>query len=285
MSGGGARLEGLATREEVGAALRSRAHLLLGALFAYPDAQQCGAIRSGELTGALRQTLETIDPALAGVADWEALGDAGSEDELAVEYTRLFDLGPSGPPCPLHGGLYDRARMKTMEEAVRFYNHFGLHMAEGGAARELPDHLSTELEFLHFLAFREAEACQCGQDPGPYRRAQRDFVTRHPGLWVPKLRERLEAHEALPFFRAAAELLASFLAAEAERLVREVGAAAPPATGPERDPRGGRHAAQARGSERKAAAAGKPSPRFAGTSPARPPRGRGARGGTRSTPP
>lgn len=222
----GPRLEGLATREEIAAALRSRAHLLFGALLAYPDAEQRAAIRSGALPGALRDTLEALDPALTGRVDWAALGDAGAEDELAVEYTRLFDVGTSGPPCPLYGGLYDRARMKTMEEAVRFYNHFGLHMAEGEAGRELPDHLSTELEFLHFLAFREAEACQRGEDAGSYRRAQRDFVARHPGRWVPKLRERLETQQALPFFRAAVDLLAAFLVAEGERLLHEVGAAA-----------------------------------------------------------
>jgi DMSO reductase family type II enzyme chaperone len=225
VSDAGPRLEGLATREEITAALRSRAHLLLGALLSYPDAEQCAAIRSGALPRALRETLEAIDPALVGRADWAALGDAGDGDELAVEYTRLFDVGTSGPPCPLYGGLYDGARMKTMEEAVRFYNHFGLHMAESEAVRELPDHLSTELEFLHFLAFREAEACQRGEDAGPYRRAQRDFVARHPGRWVPKLRERLEAQQALPFFCAAVDLLAAFLAAEGERLAREAAGA------------------------------------------------------------
>jgi len=219
-------LEGLATREEVGAALRSRAYQLFGALLTYPDAAQCEAIRCGALAETLRETIEAIDPALVGSADWAALGDGGTEDELAVEYTRLFDVGAAGPPCPLYGGLYHGARMKTMEEAVRFYNHFGLHVAEGEGPRELPDHLSTELEFLHFLAFHEAAACQRGEDAGPYRRAQRDFVARHPGRWVPKLCERLEAQQALPFFRAALSLLAAFLETEAERLTREVGAVA-----------------------------------------------------------
>jgi hypothetical protein len=86
--------------------------------------------------------------------------------------------------------------MQTMEECVRFYNHFGLTLAE--APRELPDHISTQLEFLHFLAFREAEAWRDGRDPGPWQRAGRDFLERHPGRWVPKLRERLASRSALP---------------------------------------------------------------------------------------
>ncbi len=68
--------------------------------------------------------------------------------------------------------------MKTMEEAVRFYNHFGLSMADD--PRELPDHLTTEVEFLHFRAFRAAEALTAGGDAGPYLRAERDFGLRQP---------------------------------------------------------------------------------------------------------
>ena len=94
--------------------------------------------------------------------------------DLHHELFDLFEVGASGPPCALYGGLHSEARMKTMEEALRFYHHFGLTLSE--AARELPDHLSTQLEFLHFLAFREAEALDSGLDAGPYRRAQRDFV-------------------------------------------------------------------------------------------------------------
>jgi DMSO reductase family type II enzyme chaperone len=106
--------------------------------------------------------------------------------------------------------------MKTMEEAVRFYHHFGLNLSED--PRELPDHLTTQLEFLHYLAFRETQALQEQGDPGPYRRAQRDFVARHPGRWVPRLRERIESQEPAPFFGALTGLLAGFLASEGERL-------------------------------------------------------------------
>ena len=159
---------------------------------------------------------------IAADADWDALRDAGADDEeIAVEYTRLFEVGTSGPPCALYGGLYNDARMKTMEEAVRFYNHFGLTLSED--PRELPDHLTTQLEFLHFLAFREAEALHEGLDPGPYRRAQRDFVARHPGRWVPELLKRLERAKAGPFYAALFGVIASWLARDQGALVALVG--------------------------------------------------------------
>jgi DMSO reductase family type II enzyme chaperone len=215
-------LEDLGSEEALDAARRSRGWRLFDVAFSYPDAELLEAIRSGELEEALREGLGAVDPGLAAGADWAALRDAGPDDDaLAVEYTRLFDVGASGPPCPLYGGLYGGARTKVMEEAVRFYNHFGLTLAD--APRELPDHLSTELEFLHFLAFREAEALARGEDAGPWRRAQRDFVARHPGRWVPKLRERLDRQAPLAYFREVVRLLERFLTQEQGHLVRLAG--------------------------------------------------------------
>ena len=118
------------------------------------------------------------------------------------------------------------ARMKTMEEVVRFYNHFGLTLSE--SPRELPDHVTTELEFLHFLAFREAQAIEQGAEADPFRRAQRDFIARHLGRWIPKLRAKLVGANAMPFFAELVGRLERLLKNELERLVRMVG---PPPTG------------------------------------------------------
>jgi DMSO reductase family type II enzyme chaperone len=214
-------LKELSGAEERLAAARSRICGTFGRAFEYPDDELCEAIRSGDLVQALRGTLAEIDPSLAEGGDWQALQDAGDEDDLAVEYTRLFDVGASGPPCALYGGLYVGARMKTMEEVVRFYNHFGLTLSD--APRELPDHITTELEFLHYLAFREAEALQRGEDAGPFRRAQRDFISRHPGRWVTILRKRLEEAQPMRFFRELVAQLEGFLEHERQTLVKQAG--------------------------------------------------------------
>lgn len=204
------------------AAARSRAYAVFARAFDYPDAQFLPAIRDGELSAALRRALEDVDPSLLEDVDWIALETAGDDDDLAVEYTRLFDVGAGGPPCPLHGGLYGGARMKNMEEAVRFYNHFGLKLSE--TQHELPDHLTTELEFMHFLCFEEAGALAEGSDAGPYQRAQRDFVSRHPGRWVPALRKRLEQRDPPPFFREVVRQLERFLVHDGVQLFERLGA-------------------------------------------------------------
>jgi DMSO reductase family type II enzyme chaperone len=215
-------LSGLHGAAERRAAARSVGYRLFAEALDYPDELLLEEIREGRLARALEELLEGLAPELPGAVDWDALRDAGDEDELQIEYTRLFDVGASGPPCPLYGGLYGGARMKTMEEAVRFYNHFGLTLSE--TLRELPDHLRTQLEFLHYLAFREAEALQRGADAGPYRRAQRDFLERHPGRWVPKLRGRLESQKPMRFFSELVTGLERFLdgaRAELMELTRE----------------------------------------------------------------
>jgi DMSO reductase family type II enzyme chaperone len=217
-------LQAVSQPEARRAVARSRAYATFARLFDYPDGELVEDVRDGTLAEALRSVLAEVDPALAASGNWAALREAGGEpDDLAVEYTRLFDVGASGPPCPLYGGLYSGARMKTMEEAVRFYNHFGLSMAE--SPRELPDHITTQLEFLHFLAFREAEALEADDDPAPFQRAQRDFVSRHPGRWVPRLRERLEKNDPMPFFLELVARLEDFLAHDAGHLVALAGAA------------------------------------------------------------
>jgi DMSO reductase family type II enzyme chaperone len=209
-------LEGLESVEGRHAAARSLAYNTFARMFEYPDGEQAEAIRAGALAGQLREALVAVDPAVDEAADWGALQDAGEGDDLAVEFTRLFDVGTGAPPCPLHGGLYGGARMKTMEEAVRFYNFFDLTLSE--EPRELPDHLTTQLEFLHFLAFREAQTLEAGADAGSWQRAQRDFLGRHPGRWVPQLRARLEKEEPMPFFLELVVRLAAFLESDSRRL-------------------------------------------------------------------
>lgn len=216
-------LKSLSTPEEKLAAARSRAYTVFTQAFAYPAGEQWDALHEGDLVTALRTVLNEVDTSLLDGANLDALRETGEDrDDIAVEYTRLFDVGGSGgPSCSLWGGTYGDARMKTMEEAVRFYNHFGLSVAED--PHELPDHITTQLEFLHYLTYRETETLQAGEDAGSYRRAQRDFILRHPGKWVPKLAAAVKEQKAMAFFVVLTDLLARFLVHETEHLIRLVG--------------------------------------------------------------
>lgn len=202
-------------------ASRSLSYITFATAFSYPDREGLEAIRAGELAGALRHLLGSIDPALLEDTDWTALGDAGADDEaLLAEFTRLFEAGVDGPECPLNGTRYRGGTMESLEELVRFYDFFGLSLDQSTQVE--PDHLVTELEFLHFLAFQDAQLAAAGEDATGLRRAQRDFIERHPGAWVPTLCTRLAERAAPPFFRELARLLERFLAFERARLTLQI---------------------------------------------------------------
>jgi len=146
---------------------------------------------------AAHGALPWASPALAG-SDLARPGD--TYDGFEAEYIRLFDVGPGGAPCPLYGGVYVGDRMKVMEEAIRFYDLFHLRLTP--RLRDMPDHVATELEFLHYLTFREAERRAAGDDPTPLLRAERDFLERHLRRWLPVMQDRLRRQDTLPFFPA-----------------------------------------------------------------------------------
>ncbi len=181
------RVDGLRTGDELAAAARSSLYHCLATAFSFPTPELSEAFTSGGFLDDLLAAAPTLPfplPADDGLRADPAL----AHEELQQEYIRLFEVGPGRPPCPLYEGIHRSGRMKIMEELVRFYEHFGLR-AEAG---DLPDHLCAELEFMHYLAFKEAAALHAGADSLPYRLAQRDFLRRHLNRWLPRLRQRLE---------------------------------------------------------------------------------------------
>ena len=194
-----------------GTEARSALYLALAGALAFPDPALAPAVADGSLHSLLGRRARALPyplpPPPAALAE-PTVGAA----ELESEYIRLFDVGPGGPPCPLYGGVYQGDRMQTMEEVTRFYHFFGLRLAPGPA--ELPDHATTELEFMHYLTFREGEERRRGGDPAPLVRAERDFLARHLCRWVPRLAERLERQEPHPFFAALVGWWHAFLDAD-----------------------------------------------------------------------
>lgn len=101
---------------------------------------------------------------------------------LQAEYSGMFEVGSQGPPVPIREDLLTGQVGGTREDIVRFYEYFGYVLDEKFAWQ--PDHLSVELEFMHFLCFREAEG---GADVLSFQLAQLDFCERHLARLVPLL--------------------------------------------------------------------------------------------------
>lgn len=199
------------------AAIRSYLYGLLGECFGYPDETFAESVRSGLLRRRFDHLFSLLDPALPVSSDLDPLHDpAASLESLAVEYTRLFDAGVHGGGCCLNGGVQLGPQMKVMEEVVRYYNHFGLTVTDDN--RELPDHLTAELNFLHVLAYGEHRLMLEGASAVGYQRAQRDFIARHPGRWLAVMWPKFERMAPMPVFRAMVQVLMRLLTREQARL-------------------------------------------------------------------
>lgn len=132
-----------------------------------------------------------------------------SAHELKVAYASAFEAGL--PKVSLREANYAReGEKKLFEDLFRFYDHFGLDTSSG-TLREWPDHIAVELEFMHYLTWLEAEP---GENRKPLRLAQRDFLTRHLGVWIEELAARLESKEILSPWPQVARLLVTFITEE-----------------------------------------------------------------------
>ncbi|MBT4521799.1 MAG: hypothetical protein HOC23_17510 [Halieaceae bacterium] len=196
---------------------------LMAAAFRYPDDRQIALISEGVFCDELMACLAQIAPDLENEVNGSALAQTGTNDDLQLEYTRLFDVTSSAAGCSLHSGFYRGPRMSQMEELLRFYNHFGLSLIEGQS--ELPDHLTTQLEFLQFLSYCEAELIAKGTDADDQRRAKRDFVARYPLRWLPQLQDKFKQAQAMGFYQELVRVLIAALASEYQVLAQLLGEA------------------------------------------------------------
>jgi DMSO reductase family type II enzyme chaperone len=134
--------------------------------------------------------------------------DGGSE--LRSQYIACFDQAVSKRARALHGSAYsDADRSTVFEELVRFYSYFGLGRAEDA---DLPDHISVELEFMHYLTYLEHQAGSRGEAIDDLRLAQRDFIERHLKRLVVAVSEGIS--DEGPFYKDVLAELREFLGAE-----------------------------------------------------------------------
>lgn len=150
---------------------------------------------------------------LPGLGDLLDRWRATDIDVLKREYSGLFEVGSQGPPVPIREDLHRNQPAGVREDIVRFYEFFGYGLAEKFAWS--PDHLSIELEFMHFLCYQEAEKCAAeAGDALPFQLAQSDFSERHLVNWVSELAERVKKQQS-------GSLYASLLAAMSQFLVKD----------------------------------------------------------------
>ena len=161
---------------------------------------------------------EQFDVLAVPIDRGRAARDEPTEEAIAAvqrEYSALFDVAGGRPAISLLERRYsDESEQALWEALLAFYTHFGLDFSNGGAA-EQPDHVLTELSFMHYLAFLEAGAPRAASD---LRRGQRDFLQLHLAAWLPAMAATLAEKAAGSRHSDLATLLVTFVERDVVRL-------------------------------------------------------------------
>ncbi|MEP7215854.1 MAG: molecular chaperone TorD family protein [Anaerolineaceae bacterium] len=200
------------------AILRSYVYAFLCRALAYPSPEHRSAL--GEEILPAMSGFELDDEVVAAVRQSRAFIEAPLDVSRAV-HTSVFTLTVSAD-CPDYETAYDShdifQQTQTMADVGGFYRAHGLEV--GGIEQERPDHIATELEFMSFLASKEAHAIENFSDAevDVTRESQALFLRDHLGCWGPEFGRRVEARAGLeaPFYAAAGRALSSWLEDECE---------------------------------------------------------------------
>lgn len=169
-----------------------------------------------ELFNSLRVAASHIDPELGAVAQrLETAYVEVDRQELLIDYVRLFHGPPKALAQPYASVWLSMTTQTVMEDStiavLEFYREAGFDMAED--FRDLPDHVSVELECLYALLFREAQACRDGK-PEVQQAAtalRRRLLQDHLVRWLPQFADAVIAQTQTPFYRTLAELTRDYI--------------------------------------------------------------------------
>jgi TorA maturation chaperone TorD len=172
-------------------------------------------IRSKAFVEALSAAGVTLDPEFVGGAEASLL------DTLAVDFTSLFH-GPGGHIAPYEsvqtgrdGGELNGRAATAVRDAIETSGFY-----VDPEARQLPDHISVELEFMAELAREESSAWAQSDIAAAGDRVvrQSEFVKNHLQEWVPEFCRKVRERASSQFYSEIAGLLADLVKRERAEL-------------------------------------------------------------------
>ena len=217
---------------------RSKLYLLISWSYLYPEDEEfLDYLQSGEFVEDGRAALTSLQKTLEGrggeeasesldaisrhfdaVEEWVASeGMNWDIQDLRDDHRRVFSnvISLDCPPYEtLFGNDHVFGQSYVMGDISGFYSAFGLQLCQD--IHERLDHLSVELEFVHFLAYKESYAL-CHDGPEKFQTvvdAEKKFVKEHIGRWVPLFSGMLKKKADYGFYRIMADLTADWMAFE-----------------------------------------------------------------------
>lgn len=192
---------------------RSAIYKYLSLAIDYPTGETAELLSSGDLFTKISAHLlklptdfqilvEKLSPLEEELNNFETLQD------IQVIYTTFFDMAIKKPSFSLYETANAMATSEAEKTAAFLVDLEALYAQEGITLsdRDMPDHLATELEFMHFL---------CANNKADQ---QADFLTHHLNNWLPQLAQSFLKQETIPFYSNLIMLIANFVETDQDNL-------------------------------------------------------------------
>ena len=135
-------------------------------------------------------------------------------EPLKVDFAKLF-VGPYQLSAAPYGSVYLEGERKMMGNSTldvrERYRDAGLDTAK--TFKDAPDHISAELEFMHYLIYKEIEAFANSdiEMAIAFIQRQKSFLEDHLMAWVPEFVKSIIEHARNPFYTNLARATEMFL--------------------------------------------------------------------------
>ncbi len=215
---------------------RSKLYLLVSWGYLYPeDDEFLDYLQSGEFVADGRAALEglrkelrnfggqetadrlkAVDGHFDSIEEWiSSEGENWNIQDLRDEHRRVFSnvIALDCPPYEtLFGNDHVFGQSYVMGDIAGFYSAFGLQLSPN--IHERLDHLSVELEFMHYLSYKESYAIlhDGGEKLKTVFEAEKKFVKEHIGRWVPLFSGMLKRKADYGFYKILADFTADWMA-------------------------------------------------------------------------
>ncbi|MHC4181949.1 MAG: TorD/DmsD family molecular chaperone [Planctomycetota bacterium] len=163
--------------------------------------------------GELSETFGFLQKGLQG-ADIES---------LAKGYRSTFGGATVAMDCPPYemyfSGSHIWQQTQDLADISGFYKAYGIEMSEDETSSRW-DHISVELEFLHFLTYKLAYAIENHgeEEQESCLEAKKKFLNAHIGRWIYAFSKSVWKKSPEDFYRQAAKLASSFVHIEMAKL-------------------------------------------------------------------
>ena len=129
--------------------------------------------------------------------------------ELVMDHTRLF-VGPYKLLAPPYGSVYLEDKTRVMGnstiDAQKRYAEEGLDIG----LKEIPDHITIELEFMYYLVFEQIKA----GDAEFYLEKQSTFLELHLGAWVSEFTDNMVSQAGTEFYKGLGRITQQFVSTD-----------------------------------------------------------------------